>query len=366
MVRTAGKGLFFMDAKSDESRSKTILPNDTLRYALPDADGQRLIKSTTELAGTIEPVVPLAPALDIGSPTGDPDREPDASNELVFDTPANPGKCQFTVSPNAYENFTADGRERVNALCRWQIDAVGEVTPNIALNLNGTTTITYNSMPLNNSAFGRQRLTLTLNGVPAGKWQWYQDVEFFFERDAQSRQAGQPNWFVYWLQVGRAFGFGAPANVPYVWNASEYRPGTTNVVGLFNIIYLPPRASITLFNNCRTSIDQCLETMNHEAGHHASRMLPVEQGGWGTDLIYSASLDSDVDFIPDGFEQTHPDYFTVGVVNDDIQPWDHAPFDPATNRGLTRKFEGVVSDREAEFILQDWARPGKNHGTNIP
>ena len=60
--------------------------------------------------------------------------------------------------------------------------------------------------------------------------------------------------------------------------------------------------SITLFDDNKTDILECITTIHHENGHRQSHQKPNVEGGWGETLSWDISLDQDYDCICDLFE----------------------------------------------------------------
>ena len=381
LVRSKTQGLFFMDGSGKVGLNLGTGSGDP-QWALEGSSGWNLMNievkidptnklgKVQDLAGHLDKLNFIVPKLDIASPNGDPTDSANATNELVFDTGSS-GNCRFTVTAAGLTELSAEARTLVHDRCEWTAKAVGAVNPTYAPNnrVGGSVTITLSGMPKKHDDFGRKRLVMVIKGVT--KWQWYNDTEFFFNKDSSAIAANgkDPDWFFYWNQTASALNYGPHAPIAYKAGAGPSgEAGNAEVRGNGN--NKPLLFKITMFETSGASnMTQYVGVLHHENGHIDSTKLPAPTG-FGPQAIWSTAVDFDGDLVPDGFEtqNTTSGYKISAVPVDrtaDIKrrtDWEHAtPFDPGINAGLTTKYQDEVISKEADIEPLDWSNKGQNH-----
>lgn len=184
-------------------------------------------------AGCLQPIGLAVFDMYIVSPSGEAPPDGEAGNSeadsaddalWVFDK-ENDGECHIICKAASLEGIKDDGvREEIWKRLKWTLPSCGSVSPNSGSREADTWKFDYESMPSNNSDFGAKENGVALSIEGTGVAPWSQSVQFRFKKDGTSASKmlnpvnfknGDPNWYVYWQQVAKQFGFGPQCGMVY-------------------------------------------------------------------------------------------------------------------------------------------------------
>ncbi|GEM_PF-6820131 len=279
--------------------------------------------------------------------------------KTVFDLEGTEGKCVFTVEGSKFEALSDDTASAVWDLLEWSIEDAGEVEAELAAveDQEHQQKITYGEMPAQNGDFGEKDLALRFKDREA--WAVNKEVTLRFFRDGKGAadqhhedmefvEEGNPNWYVYWQQVAgevdERFALQAE-KLKYSEDPPENARGEEwTTLGQCVSSYgnrLRITSEIIMYNNIvderidrhTARIVLFVRTLHHENAHHHAIGLPIEIGGWGEEMIYLRSLDTDRDFVADSWERTddgrglgmvvfEPDPVPDGLSEDERIEWE--------------------------------------------
>ena len=347
---------------------------------------------TLTRAGRLRPVGLAVFDMYVAAPTGPVPAAGEAGNAgsdgpddalWVFDSDGR-GNCSVVCKAAPLNGISDDSvRQAIWSRLAWTLPDCGEVAavPN-GVPANGSWTFVYPRMPADNSAFGTKEdgVTLSIPGTDIAPWK--QTVQFRFKKEGTGASAqisspnvkpGDPNWYVYWHQVAESFDFGPQC--PLVYDPSPRGDNSENEIGRYRgkPVYNSSTHSyqwqdtITLFDDNKSNIVECVTTIHHENGHRQSRQKPNAEGGWGPNLLWTLQLDTDWDLICDQFE-TNPKgmLFSIEYVIDEtgaiIQDCDAILRDKNawisldhSQTGTCSINENVVSLRAQDLRQEDWS-----------
>ena len=365
-------------------------------------------------SGQLKPLEMICPDVAIVAPAGDPTGKPgptgaNPGNEPVFDDASPPGEkageCLINAEAKAFAGLEEATRAEIWSMLEWKIDNAGAVAPvyrPVAQQAHRMT-ILYDKMPgayftrnkagkVTGCAFGSKTLTLGFKAAfkrPA--WNHEQGLEFFFKRDGKSASTaagvpayvakGNPNWYVYWPQIGEVFsgpanggGKFGPQTTVMVYDPTTPTSGGLPLRGTYQATdVMPWKSKMTIYKHCEDSVVGCLKTVHHENGHLQSDQRPNAQGGWGPDLKYELAKDQDRDVICDVFENANTkDVFKVEktdpAIKRDQKAWADrahvkvgAGADRAKGIGVCRLNEAEVDAKAMQIKKSDWSAKGMHH-----
>ena len=330
-------------------------------------------------AGCLQPIGLAVFDMYIVSPSGEAPPDGEAGNSeadsaddalWVFDK-ENDGECHIICKAASLEGIKDDGvREEIWKRLKWTLPSCGSVSPNSGSREADTWKFDYESMPSNNSDFGAKEDGVALSIEGTGVAPWSQSVQFRFKKDGTSASKmlnpvnfknGDSNWYVYWQQVAKQFGFGPQCGMVY---DPSPRGENEDEIGNYkgSPVYSSPsyiwNDSITLFDDNKVDIVECIKTIHHENGHRQVLQKANSEGGWGDKIEWNPSLDRDVDSICDLFE-TNSEGSTFSVetgqapVERDQKAWAALAHD--NQKGQCMINEAAVSAHEEQIKENDWS-----------
>lgn len=293
LVRSKTQSIFYMDGQA-WVRGQPASPSVEwdLRPRTGWNPGLVLDIKTRDLAGNIEDLWLICPALDVANPTG---AVTDNSAERVFDA-GGAANLSYPLVTTDLASLSDGAKAAVFDRCVWQIENSAAVAPTYApQNRTGQmVTVTHATVPGRYDAYGRYRVRLQFTGKE-NEWRWYNDIEYLWNNTgtgASGAASTNPNWFHYYLQMAADSGFmPAVTTVPGAANA--------NLDGLYESTLFngrpPQNALITIYANTGNIDDPAhfAETLVHENGHHEALFFPPDRGGFGAQGIYDISQDEE-------------------------------------------------------------------------
>ena len=165
-------------------------------------------------------------------------------------------------------------------------------------------------MPSANSSFGTKPYGVKLSIKDAKVEPWKQSIQFRFKKngtgaskdnDSDHVHEGDPNWYVYWQQVAKQFGFGPECpTMRYVEDLrnadGEKKQGiyqhNGDTAGNWTEEILVGRWHE---EGVEHTIVTFVTTIHHENGHRQSLQEDSLHGGWEKPIKYVWTNDVDVD-----------------------------------------------------------------------
>jgi len=258
---------------------------------------------------------------------------------------------------------------------------------------------TFTTLPANNSDFGKKTATLYKDNAIVDK----RDYEVFFPRDEKNHPGGDanaPNWFHYWSQVSGI------ANLTYAGPSGSNTLAQVRGMTQWSYMAAPDKTLLYIFDEVLTQspyrpygcgiqvsgIDGFVATAVHEDMHitQIGRADPLVPSVACWQYGYSWNQGANHNHYspgPDGLWGPVPGVASASVSatppfvagrGDDV-PLDASDHWPTAFGGVPAVFaanpglhpiereavhasDGVVT-ADHDFAAQDWADPGKNHGT---
>ncbi len=378
--------------------------NDETDDPLDEADDEANDEADDVIDETNFTVTLITPGVDpVSSPNstvGDM-----AQNEYTYST-ASPGVLTITVRA---EVTPAEEINIAKPRVKFSVDAIAGSTlvwdgagDGSASRINGAyleSTVTFTTLPPNNSDFGTKKARLFKDGSEVEN----RDYEVFFPRDAKNHPGGDanaPNWLHYWSQVA---GF---ANTKYAGASGSGTMAQVRGMTAWSYASAPDKTNMWIFDEVVTKaraygigvevsgIDNFVTTVNHENKHvdqinRADGLVPSVQCwqyGWswntgshnhwgpGPDGLYGPAPG-----VAEGTVTVSPP-FEIGGGDDvnlselSIAPYNNwpatwplpspmAPLSPIEREAVNAGDAATPSDHG--FAASDWADPGKNHNTPL-
>jgi len=329
------------------------------------------------LAATLLPVELITPAGDpVDSPVeagSDTANIPDGANEFTYSS-ATTGV--LTVKLKAKVEGIGGMSQSIQDKFKFEVDAVGDsvkawdaANPEGKPTVNGdflTATVTFTTLPTNNSHFGNKKARVIVDGQKAAE----KEYEVFFPTYATNHpndigsDPDSRNWYYYWKQTS------AGGDENYTYDATLGNPGETVYSGGWKAKIGPQAASTGLPGaNDPAGIDFFAWAVRHE-GKHVSQL----SGFWGGGNIVSSLDLTDGDGFPTAIE---PAYMTgspydpdnVSTYLDDIgyKGNRNAPINDIEDICMrTQSAPPYGLDllwTNGSANSKDWANPGMQHQT---